>query len=159
MHVGAPACGMNAAIHSFVRNSIYRGHTVYGIHDGFEGLVSGHITKMEWGDVSGWVGQGSSILRTNHTLPEGKFKEISARLREFKIQGLLVVGGFEAYHSLGQLVDQRDNYLEFCIPMCIIPASISNNVPGTEISLGADTSFNEICDACKNLRLAGSGKA
>jgi 6-phosphofructokinase 1 len=97
------------------------------------------------------------FLGTNHTLPDEKYDIISARLREFKIQGLLVIGGFEAYHSLGQLVDQRDNYPEFCIPMCVIPASISNNVPGTEISLGADTSLNEICNACKSLRLCGSG--
>jgi 6-phosphofructokinase 1 len=62
MHIGAPACGMNAAVRSFVRNSIYRGDTVYGIHDGIEGLVSGHINKMEWGDVTGWVGQGGAFL-------------------------------------------------------------------------------------------------
>lgn len=37
MHIGAPACGMNAAVRSFVRNAIYRGDTVYGIHDGIEG--------------------------------------------------------------------------------------------------------------------------
>lgn len=152
MHIGAPACGMNAAIRSFVRNSIYRGDTVYGIHDGIEGLVSGHITKMEWGDVTGWVGQGGAFLGTKRTLPEGKFKEIAARLREFKIQGLLVIGGFEAYHSLGQLVDQRDNYPEFCIPMCIIPSTISNNVPGTEFSLGADTGLNEITEICDRIR-------
>ncbi|CAO1400037.1 unnamed protein product [Diamesa hyperborea] len=157
MHIGAPACGMNAAVRSFVRNSIYRGDTVYGIHDGIEGLVSGHITKMNWGDVTGWVGQGGAYLGTKRTLPEGKFKEIAARLKEFKIQGLLVVGGFEAYHSLGQMVDQRDNYPEFCIPMCIIPATISNNVPGTEFSLGCDTGLNEITEICDRIRQSAQG--
>ncbi|CAO1400844.1 unnamed protein product [Diamesa serratosioi] len=157
MHIGAPACGMNAAVRSFVRNSIYRGDTVYGIHDGIEGLVSGHITKMNWGDVTGWVGQGGAYLGTKRTLPEGKFKEIAARFKEFKIQGLLVVGGFEAYHSLGQLVDQRDNYPEFCIPMCIIPATISNNVPGTEFSLGCDTGLNEITEICDRIRQSAQG--
>jgi 6-phosphofructokinase 1 len=44
MHVGAPACGMNAAVRSFVRNCIYRGDTVYGIHDGVEGLVAGNVS-------------------------------------------------------------------------------------------------------------------
>lgn len=152
MHIGAPACGMNAAVRSFVRNAIYRGDLVYGIHDGIEGFVSGNITRMDWGDVTGWVGQGGAFLGTKRTLPEGKFKEIAARLREFKIQGLLVIGGFEAYHSLGQLVDQRDNYPEFCIPMCIIPSTISNNVPGTEFSLGCDTGLNEITEICDRIR-------
>lgn len=143
---------MNAAVRSFVRNSIYRGDVVYGIHDGIEGLVSGNVTKMEWGDVTGWVGQGGAFLGTKRTLPEGKFKEIAARLKEFNIQGLLVIGGFEAYHSIGQLVDQRDNYEEFCIPMIVIPSTISNNVPGTEFSLGADTGLNEITEICDRIR-------
>ncbi|KAG5681302.1 hypothetical protein PVAND_010751 [Polypedilum vanderplanki] len=157
MHIGAPACGMNAAVRSFVRNSIYRGDTVYGIHDGIEGLVAGHFTKMDWADVTGWVGQGGAFLGTKRTLPEGKFKEIAQRFREFGIQGLLVVGGFEGYHSLGQLVDQRDNYPEFCIPMIIIPSTISNNVPGTEFSLGADTGLNEITEICDRIRQSAQG--
>ena len=44
MHIGAPACGMNAAVRSFVRNCIYRGDTVYGIHDGVEGFIEGNVS-------------------------------------------------------------------------------------------------------------------
>ncbi len=44
MHIGAPACGMNAAVRSFVRNCIYRGDIVYGIHDGVEGLIEGNVS-------------------------------------------------------------------------------------------------------------------
>lgn len=157
MHAGSPACGMNAAAHSFVRNAIYRGHNVYGIYDGFEGLADGHFRKLDWHDVNGWVGQASANLRTNHTLPEGKFKEIAENLRKLKIQGLLIVGGFEAFHGLGQITEQRCNFKEFCIPICVIPATINNNIPGTEIALGVDTTLNEITTACKNLRLAGAG--
>lgn len=46
MHIGAPACGMNAAVRSFVRNAIYRGDTVLAIHDGVEGLIAGNIKPM-----------------------------------------------------------------------------------------------------------------
>jgi 6-phosphofructokinase 1 len=46
MHIGAPACGMNAVVRSFVRNSIYRGDTVLGIQEGIEGLIAGNIKKM-----------------------------------------------------------------------------------------------------------------
>ena len=44
MHIGAPACGMNAAVRSFVRNCIYRGDTALGVHDGVEGLLAGNVS-------------------------------------------------------------------------------------------------------------------
>uniref|UniRef100_A0A2C9GUF9 ATP-dependent 6-phosphofructokinase n=1 Tax=Anopheles culicifacies TaxID=139723 RepID=A0A2C9GUF9_9DIPT len=157
MHIGAPACGMNAAVRSFVRNCIYRGDTVMGIHDGIEGLVAGHIKKMEWSDVTGWVGQGGAFLGTKRTLPEGHFKEIAARLKEFGIQALLIVGGFEAYHAAGQITDQRGKFKEFCIPIVVIPSTISNNMPGTEFSLGADTGLNEITEICDRIRQSAQG--
>ncbi|XP_005179004.1 ATP-dependent 6-phosphofructokinase isoform X1 [Musca domestica] len=157
MHIGAPACGMNAAVRSFVRNCIYRGDTVFGIHDGIEGLIAGNIKEMGWSDVTGWVGQGGAFLGTKRTLPECKFNEIAARLKEFKIQGLLIIGGFEAYHACGQIADQRANFPEFCIPMAVIPSTISNNVPGTEFSLGCDTGLNEITEICDRIRQSAQG--
>nr|CAD7457580.1 unnamed protein product [Timema tahoe] len=95
MHVGAPACGMNAAVRSFVRNCIYRGDTVYGIHDGVEGLIAGNVQNMNWSDVTGWVGQGGAMLGTKRTLPGQRINQVAARLKEFKIQALLIIGGFE----------------------------------------------------------------
>lgn len=44
MHVGAPCCGMNAAVRSFVRNCLFRGDTVYGIHDGIDGLIEDNVS-------------------------------------------------------------------------------------------------------------------
>ncbi|XP_055380281.1 ATP-dependent 6-phosphofructokinase isoform X1 [Condylostylus longicornis] len=157
MHIGAPACGMNAAVRSFVRNCIYRGDTVLGVHDGVEGLIAGNIKEMGWSDVTGWVGQGGAFLGTKRTLPEGKFKEIAARLKEFKIDGMLIIGGFEAYHACGQISDQRPNFPEFCIPLVVIPSTISNNVPGTEFSLGCDTGLNEITEICDRIRQSAQG--
>jgi hypothetical protein len=46
MHIGAPACGMNAAVRSFVRNCIYRGDTALGINDGIEGLLAGNVSAV-----------------------------------------------------------------------------------------------------------------
>jgi len=157
VHIGAPACGMNAAVRSFVRNCIYRGDTVYGIHDGIDGLVEGNIHPLGWSDVTGWVGQGGAFLGTKRTLPEGKYPEVAARLREFNIQALLVIGGFEAYHSVLAFAENRDKYPEFCIPMAVIPSTISNNCPGTEFSLGADTALNEITEICDRIRQSAQG--
>ncbi|XP_068085578.1 ATP-dependent 6-phosphofructokinase isoform X2 [Anabrus simplex] len=157
MHIGAPACGMNAAVRSFVRNCIYRGDTVYGIHDGVEGLVAGNVQRMDWSDVTGWVGQGGAILGTKRTLPGSRLTQVAARLKEYKIQGLLIIGGFEAYQAGLQLQEHRRNYPEFCIPICIIPSTISNNVPGTDFSLGCDTALNEITEICDRIRQSAQG--
>ncbi|XP_026293414.1 ATP-dependent 6-phosphofructokinase isoform X3 [Frankliniella occidentalis] len=157
MHIGAPACGMNAAVRSFVRNCIYRGDTVYGIHDGVEGLVAGNVQMMGWSDVTGWVGQGGAMLGTKRTLPGARMPQIAARLKEFKIQGLLIIGGFEAYQAGLQLTENRSKHPEFCIPIVIIPSTISNNVPGTEFSLGCDTALNEITEICDRIRQSAQG--
>ncbi|XP_039280155.1 ATP-dependent 6-phosphofructokinase [Nilaparvata lugens] len=157
MHIGAPACGMNAAVRSFVRNCIYRGDTVYGIHDGIEGLIAGNITPMKWSDVTGWVAQGGAMLGTKRTLATNKLPQIAARLREFQIQAILIIGGFEAYQAGLQFYENRAEFPEFCIPLCVIPSTISNNVPGTEFSLGCDTAVNEITEICDRIRQSAQG--
>ncbi|XP_063821586.1 ATP-dependent 6-phosphofructokinase isoform X2 [Ostrinia nubilalis] len=157
MHVGAPACGMNAAVRSFVRNCIYRGDTVLGIHDGIEGLISGNIVKMDWSDVTGWVAQGGAFLGTKRTLPGDKKADIAARIKQFNIQGLLLIGGFEAYQAGLELYESRAQFPEFCIPLVVIPSTISNNVPGTDFSLGADTALNEITEICDRIRQSAQG--
>jgi len=157
MHVGAPCCGMNAAARSFVRTCISGGHRPLGIQSGVEGLVNGRIKEIQWGDVDGWVSQGGANLGTKRTLPNGKFPQIAQQLKNHKIEGLMVVGGFEAFQTVLELAEERKNYPEFCIPMCVLPATISNNVPGTEFSLGADTALNEITEICDRIRQSAQG--
>ncbi|XP_045111791.1 ATP-dependent 6-phosphofructokinase-like isoform X1 [Portunus trituberculatus] len=157
MHIGAPACGMNAAVRSFVRNCIYRGDTVYGVHDGIDGLVEGNVQEMTWAEVTGWVGQGGAFLGTKRTLPDKHFEQVAARLREYKLHSLLIIGGFEAYHALQLMCEARSKYPEFCIPMVVIPATISNNVPGSDFSLGCDTALNEITEICDRIRQSAQG--
>nr|XP_042907330.1 ATP-dependent 6-phosphofructokinase isoform X1 [Parasteatoda tepidariorum] len=157
MHVGAPCCGMNAAVRSFVRNCLYRGDTVYGIHDGIDGLVDGNFQEMQWSDVTGWVGQGGAFLGTKRTLPDQYMEQIVEQLKKFKIEALLVIGGFEAFHSVLQMAEERKKYKELQIPMCVVPATISNNVPGTDFSLGADTAINEITEICDRIRQSAQG--
>ena len=67
-------------------------------------------------------------------------------------QGLVVIGGFEAYQSVLMLYEAREKFPEFRIPMVVLPATISNNVPGTDFSLGADTAVNEITEICDRIR-------
>lgn len=126
MNIGAPACGMNSAVRSFVRNSIYRGDTVIGIHDGISGLVDGNLEELHWGDVSGWVKEGGALLGTNRTTPTPEtLPLIAEQLKKHKINGILIIGGFEAYQTLVTLADNRDKFPAFCIPLLCIPATIS----------------------------------
>ncbi|XP_072219350.1 ATP-dependent 6-phosphofructokinase, platelet type-like isoform X4 [Leuresthes tenuis] len=157
LNVGAPAAGMNAAVRSAVRVGITEGHTMFAVNDGFEGFYKGQIKEIKWGDVGGWTGQGGSLLGTKRTLPGKHLDKIAEQMRIHNINALLVIGGFEALESLLQLYEARADYEEFCIPMCMLPATISNNVPGTDHSIGADTSLNAIVETCDRIKQSASG--
>merc|ERR1711936_1296418 len=73
------------------------------------------------------------------------------------IQGLVVIGGFEAFQAVLQFAEHRDKYKEFRIPMVVLPATISNNVPGTDFSIGTDTALNEITEICDRIRQSAQG--
>ncbi|XP_062284174.1 ATP-dependent 6-phosphofructokinase, platelet type-like isoform X1 [Scomber scombrus] len=157
LNVGAPAAGMNAAVRSAVRVGITEGHKMFAVSDGFEGFYKGQIKEIKWGDVGGWTGQGGSLLGTKRTLPGKHLDKIAEQMRIHNINALLVIGGFEAFESLLELYEARADYEEFCIPMCMLPATISNNVPGTDLSIGADTSLNAIVETCDRIKQSASG--
>ncbi|XP_030253807.1 ATP-dependent 6-phosphofructokinase, platelet type isoform X5 [Sparus aurata] len=157
LNVGAPAAGMNAAVRSAVRVGISEGHKMFAVSDGFEGFSKGQIKEIKWADVGGWTGQGGSLLGTKRTLPAKHVEKIAEQMRKNNINALLIVGGFEAFESLLQLFEARATYEEFCIPMCMLPATISNNVPGTDLSIGADTALNAIVETCDRIKQSASG--
>ncbi|XP_004565577.3 ATP-dependent 6-phosphofructokinase, platelet type isoform X1 [Maylandia zebra] len=151
MNVGAPAAGMNAAVRSAVRVGITEGHKMFAVNDGFEGFYKGQIKEIKWGDVGGWTGQGGSLLGTKRTLPGKHLDKIAEQMRIHNINALLVVGGFEAYVGLLELAAARDKYEEFCVPMVMVPATVSNNIPGSDLSIGSDTALNAITDAFESI--------
>ncbi|XP_041717872.1 ATP-dependent 6-phosphofructokinase, platelet type isoform X2 [Coregonus clupeaformis] len=157
LNVGAPAAGMNAAVRSAVRVGISEGHKMFAVNDGFEGFYKGQIKEIKWADVGGWTGQGGSLLGTKRTLPAKHVEKIAEQMRAHNINALLVIGGFEALECLLQLYAARSSYEEFCIPMCMLPATISNNVPGTDLSIGADTALNSIVETCDRIKQSASG--
>ncbi|DAA23449.1 ATP-dependent 6-phosphofructokinase, platelet type isoform X1 [Bos taurus] len=151
VNVGAPAAGMNAAVRAAVRVGISEGHKMFAVYDGFEGFAKGQIKEIGWGDVGGWTGQGGSILGTKRTLPGKYLEDIAAQMRTHGISALLIIGGFEAYLGLLELLAARQKHEEFCVPMVMVPATVSNNVPGSDFSIGADTALNTITDAFRSL--------
>ncbi|KAM6908705.1 ATP-dependent 6-phosphofructokinase, platelet type isoform 2-T2 [Lycodopsis pacificus] len=151
LNVGAPSAGMNAAVRSAVRVGISEGHKMFAVSDGFEGFSKGQIKEVKWADVGGWTGQGGSLLGTKRTLPAKHVDKIAEQMREHNINALLIVGGFEAFLSLLELLTARGKYDEFCVPMVMVPATVSNNVPGSDLSIGADTALNAITAAFESL--------
>ncbi|XP_026056618.1 ATP-dependent 6-phosphofructokinase, platelet type-like isoform X3 [Carassius auratus] len=157
LNVGAPAAGMNAAVRSAVRVGISEGHKMFAVSDGFEGFSKGQIKEVKWADVGGWTGQGGSLLGTKRTLPAKHIEKIAEQMRQYNINALLMIGGFEALECLLQLCEARSSYEEFCVPLCMLPATISNNVPGTDLSIGADTALNAIVETCDRIKQSASG--
>ncbi|XP_041099722.1 ATP-dependent 6-phosphofructokinase, platelet type-like isoform X6 [Polyodon spathula] len=157
LNVGAPAAGMNAAVRSAVRVGITEGHKIFAVNDGFEGFAKGQIKEIKWGDVGGWTGQGGSLLGTKRTLPAKHLEKIAEQMKANKINALLVIGGFEAYLGLVELLAARGKYDEFCVPIVMVPATVSNNVPGSDFSIGADTALNAITDTCDRIKQSASG--
>jgi len=122
-----------------------KGHTMLAVQNGFEGLIDGDIQEMGWMSVSGWVSRGGAELGTNRKVPEGAdFYMIARQLEAHRIDGLLMIGGWSGYQAAYQLFSKRINYPAFDIPIVCLPASIDNNLPGSQLSIGADTALNTI---------------
>ena len=119
--------------------------------------MSGEVKPIGWSDVTGWVAEGGALLGTKRTLPEKSYQACADQMRKNNIQGLVVIGGFEAFQAVLQFAEHRDKYKEFRIPMVVLPATISNNVPGTDFSIGTDTALNEITEICDRIRQSAQG--
>ena len=142
---------------SFVRNSLMNGHKPFGIRNGFEGFIANDIHEIKWSDVTGWIDQGGSLLGTRRTLPDTDYQAVADQITKHNIHGIMIIGGFDAFNAAVQLADMRGKHHQFCIPICLLPATISNNVPGTEFSVGADTALNEATEICDRLRRSAEG--
>ncbi|MBN1659690.1 MAG: 6-phosphofructokinase [Anaerolineae bacterium] len=145
MHSGGPAPGMNTAVRAAVRLGLDKGHTLLAVRNGFEGLIEGDIHEMNWMSVSGWVSKGGAELGTNRRLPDGAdYYLIARQIEQERIDALLIIGGWTAYQGAYRLLQNRDSFPAFNIPIVCLPASINNDLPGSELSVGADTALNSI---------------
>ncbi|MBD3690142.1 6-phosphofructokinase [Nanchangia anserum] len=143
MHVGGLAPGMNTATRTVVRLAIAQGHTTLGIEGSFRGLIDGKVRELGWEDVEGWGFSGGAELGTRRTIPTiEQFYAIGRSLENNEIDALVVIGGYNAYLSVQAMVAERDRYPAFNIPIIVVPASIDNNLPGSELSIGADSALN-----------------
>lgn len=146
---GGDAPGMNSTIRSCVRTAIYNNLEVIGIYEGFKGLYEKKFEQLTSRSVSGIINQGGTILKTKRFY-EFKNKEIREicykNLKESDIEGLIVIGGEGSAKGAYLL------YTEFNFPVVHIPASIDNDVFGTDYTVGFDTAVNTAIDAIDKIR-------
>lgn len=157
VHAGGLAPGMNTAARAAVRLGISRGFTMLGVEDGFVGLQDGLLRELSWADVEGWTGEGGARLGLRRTIPRVEdLYSIGRQLEDHGVEALLVVGGWNAYQAAHRLYSERDRYPAFRIPIVCVPASIDNNLPGSELAIGADTALNTIVEAVDRIKMSAA---
>lgn len=155
MNVGAPSPGMNAATRALTRLALDAGYNMHGIFESIRGLSECDMRKLEWIDVDSWSELGGSILGTNRELPHDKNLTLcSANLARLNIKALFIVGGWEALTTAQELAKASAEHPALRIPIITIPATISNNVPATDLAIGCDTALNTIVESADRLKLS-----
>ena len=145
---GGDAPGMNAAIRAVTRTALAKGHKVYGVYDGYKGLIEGKFEKFTRSDVSETLNRGGTILGTAR-LPEFNQLEIQKlavkQLTARCIDGLICIGGDGTYRGAKALTDLGIK----CIG---IPGTIDNDIASTDYTIGFSTALNTAVDAIDKLR-------
>jgi 6-phosphofructokinase 1 len=153
LNAGAAAPGMNTAVRAIVRLGLDAGHTVLGVHNGFTGLIENDIMEMSWMSVNGWAIRGGSELGTNRRIPaDSDFYTIARTLETNNVEALLVIGGWSGYQAALELFERRSQFPAFDLPIICLPATIDNDLPGSELSVGADTALNSIVSAVDKIK-------
>ncbi len=153
LNAGAPAPGMNTATRAAIRLGLDQGHIMLGVKNGFDGLAKSEIQELNWMDVSGWASLGGSMLGTSRLIPQGSdLYAIARTIENNSINALLVIGGWNGYQAVHTLLTSRPNFPAYNIPIICLPASINNNLPGSEVSIGADTALNSIVEAVDKIK-------
>ncbi len=146
---GGDAPGMNAAIRAVVRASIYYKKEVYGIMQGYEGMISGDIVKLGARSVGNIIQRGGTILKTARSqefrTKEGRQKAF-ANLQKNGIDSLVAIGGDGTFTGLHKF------YEEFRVPSICIPGTIDNDLAGTDYTIGFDTATNTAVEAIDKIR-------
>jgi len=145
---GGDAPGMNAGVRAVVRAGIVAGLKMYGIQDGYQGLINGDIVPLGRRDVSNILSRGGTFLRTARCAemmtPHGQ-REAVRQLYNEGIDGLIVIGGDGTMAGAQSISAQG-------YPVVAIPGTIDNDVYGTDTCIGVDTALNTIMEAIDKIR-------
>lgn len=145
---GGDAPGMNAAVRAVVRAACELGIKVYGINDGYEGLMNGDMKELTIRSVCNIINKGGTILysaRSSRFKTDEGMQDAIRVCNEKGIDGLVVIGGDGSFRGA------RDLSLRG-IPCVAIPGTIDNDIDCTDLTIGYDTALNTVAKAVDNLR-------
>lgn len=145
---GGDAPGMNSCIRAVVRTGLFHGVKVFGIRDGYAGLLNEDIAKMTARDVGGIIQRGGTMLGTARSLEfyeEPGQKKAVKILEQHGIDGLVVIGGDGSMRGARALAAKG-------VKVMGVPGSIDNDMWGTNMAIGVDTALNTLSDAIDKLR-------
>jgi 6-phosphofructokinase 1 len=149
---GGDAPGMNAAIRAVVRTGIAKGWEVFGVRQGYEGLIAGSMMPLKARDVSGIIQMGGTMLGSarcpEFKTEEGRLDALRA-LNQNDVEALVVIGGDGSQrgaHSLSQMG----------FPVVGVASTIDNDIYGSELSIGVDTALNIALEAIDRLKVTAS---
>ncbi|MEN6348875.1 MAG: 6-phosphofructokinase [Syntrophomonas sp.] len=144
---GGDAPGMNAAIRAVVRAGIYCRFDVFGVSQGFEGLIKGNLRPMTPGSVADIIHRGGTVLQTSRSqsfMTSGGREQARQVLRDRGIEHLVVIGGNGSLRGAYELSKLGCNAIG-------IPATIDNDIVFTQ-SIGFDTAVNTALEAINRIR-------
>ena len=153
VHDGGLAPGMNAAVRAAVRLGHDQGHDMVGVEGGLTGLLAGRVRPLSLADVDGWTSLGGAELGTRRSpLTDEQMYAVARAIEDHRIDALMLVGGYTGYTTIHRLARERSRFPALAIPMVCVPATIDNNLPGTELSIGADTALNTIVESIDRIK-------
>ncbi len=145
---GGDAPGMNAAARALTRKGIALGFEIWGVRRGYRGLMEEDLVPLGPREVGDVLQRGGTMLGTARAeefkTPAGQKRALEA-LEKYRIEGLVVIGGDGSLHGAQALHEQGVRTIG-------IPATIDNDIPGTEIAIGVDTALNTVVEAINKLR-------
>ena len=146
---GGDSPGMNAATRAVVRTALYEGAKVWGIYNGYRGLLDEEMEEMSSRSVADIIQRGGTILGTarckRFMTPEGR-QQAFENMKKRGIEGLVIIGGDGSMRGASKFSDETG------VPMDGLPGTIDNDVWGTDYTIGSDTAANTIIDAINKLR-------
>lgn len=146
---GGDAPGMNAAIRAVVRSCAYHKLECAGVYRGYQGLIENDIEELNARSVRNIISKGGTFLKSARSndfrTPEGR-KKAYQTLNVHKIDSLVVIGGDGTFNG-AQLF-----YEEYNFPIIGIPATIDNDITGTDFTIGYDTALNTVVEAIDKIR-------
>ena len=145
---GGDCPGLNAAIRAVVKKALQYDWVVYGIKNGWKGLIEGDIEPLTGYSVSGILPKGGTILGTSRTNPfkdKEDLQKLLDNIKKFGIDAIVAIGGEDTLGVASKL------YNEEGVPVVGIPKTIDNDLSGTDYTIGFDTAISIVTDAIDRL--------